>query len=144
VCSVADALSLVGDRYALLIVREVGYGNTRFQDIARLTGAPRDVLSSRLRQLVEGGLLKRRLYSERPARYDYLLTDAGLDLEPVLLALKEWGDRHCNPNAEPVIFEHTCGATFHPVTVCPACHEEICPGALSVVGGTHAVIGERW
>ena len=142
VCSVADALAVVGDRYALLVVREVGFGNTRFQDIAVRTGAPRDVLTSRLRKLEETGILERRLYCERPQRHEYLLTDAGRQLDPILFALKEWGDQHCNPGAEPVVFEHTCGREFRPVTVCAACREAVLPGELTVIGGTHAVAGE--
>jgi DNA-binding HxlR family transcriptional regulator len=138
-CSVADALSIVGDRYALLVAREIRYGHTRFQEIATSTGAPRDVLTARLRKLERTGVIERRLYSERPRRHEYLLTDAGNELQPILLALKEWGDRHCNPRAQPVIFEHTCGAEFHPVTVCAACREPLRDGELGVSGGTHPV-----
>ena len=59
-------------------------------------------------------MIERRRYSEHPPRYEYLLTEAGRELQPILLALKEWGDRHCNPGAEPVVFQHTCGADFTP------------------------------
>jgi DNA-binding HxlR family transcriptional regulator len=139
VCSITDALAIVGDRYALLVARELRYGNTRFKGIAASTGAPRDVLTRRLRELEAAGVIERRLYSERPPRHEYLLTDAGNELHPILLALKEWGDRHCNPGAEPIVFEHTCGAEFHAVTVCEACGEEVGEGDLRVVGGTHPV-----
>jgi DNA-binding HxlR family transcriptional regulator len=139
VCSITDALSLVGDRYALLVVREIRYGNTRFKDIAAATGAPRDVLTARLRKLEAAGVLVRRQYSERPPRHEYLLTDAGRELHPVLLALKEWGDRHCNPDAAPSVFEHTCGAEFHAVTVCEACRRPVGDKELTVTGGTHPV-----
>jgi DNA-binding HxlR family transcriptional regulator len=141
ICSITDALSIVGDRYALLVVRELRYGRNRFTDIAAGTGAPRDVLTSRLRKLEQAGLIERRPYSEHPPRYEYLLTERGKDLQPILLALKEWGDRHCNPGAEPVIFQHTCGATFHPVTVCATCREPLGEGELTVSGGTHPVEG---
>ena len=57
----------------------------------------------------------------------------------VLLAIKEWGDRYCNPGAEPIIFQHTCGADFHPLTVCAACREPLHDGELTVTGGTHPV-----
>ena len=70
-CSITDALSIVGDRYALLVARELRYGLTRFQDIAASTGAPRDVLTARLRKLEQAGVIERRLYSE------HLLTEAG-------------------------------------------------------------------
>lgn len=143
-CSVADALALVGDRYSLLIVREIGYGNVRFGDLAGRTGAPRDVLTARLRGLEEAGVLERRPYSERPPRHEYHLTAAGLELGPIVLALKEWGDRHLNPGAEPVVFEHHCGAEFHPLTVCVGCGEPIRKGELRVSGGVAAVTGETW
>jgi DNA-binding HxlR family transcriptional regulator len=139
VCSITDALAIVGDRYALLVARELRYGNTRFKGIAASTGAPRDVLTRRLRELEAAGVIERRLYSERPPRHEYLLTDAGNELHPILLALKEWGDRHCNPGAEPIVFEHSCGAEFHAVTVCEACGEAVGEGDLRVVGGTHPV-----
>jgi DNA-binding HxlR family transcriptional regulator len=139
VCSITDALSIVGDRYALLVARELRYGLTRFQDIAAGTGAPRDVLTSRLRKLELAGVIERRPYSERPPRYEYLLTEAGRELQPILLALKEWGDRHCNPGAEPIVFQHTCGADFHPLTVCAACWAPLHDGELTVTGGTHPV-----
>jgi DNA-binding HxlR family transcriptional regulator len=138
-CSITDALSIVGDRYALLIAREIRYGRTRFTDIAATTGAPRDVLTARLRKLEEAGVIERRRYSERPPRYEYLLTPSGNELHPILLALKEWGDRNCNPGAEPVIFRHTCGAEFHAAVTCEACGERIGEGDLTVTGGTHPV-----
>ena len=139
VCSITDALDLVGDRYALLVVREIRYGRTRFQEIAAGTGAPRDVLTARLRKLEAAGVIVRRLYCERPPRHEYLLTAAGEELHPILLALKEWGDRHCNPGAEPVVFRHSCGAEFHALTVCAACGEPVRGGDLTVSGGTHPV-----
>jgi DNA-binding HxlR family transcriptional regulator len=139
VCSVADALAVLGERYALLVAREIRYGHTRFSDIAAATGAPRDVLTARLRALEQAGVIERRLYSERPPRHEYLLTEAGQELHPILLGLKEWGDRHCNPGSEPVVFRHACGAEFHPLTVCAACREPVRSGALTVTGGTHPV-----
>jgi DNA-binding HxlR family transcriptional regulator len=110
VCSITDALSIVGDRYALLVARELRYGRTHFQDIAASTGAPRDVLTARLRKLEQAGVIERRRYCEHPPRYEYLLTQAGMELQPILLALKECGDRHCNPGAEPIVFRHTPAA----------------------------------
>jgi DNA-binding HxlR family transcriptional regulator len=139
VCSGADALDVVGDRYALLIAREIRYRHTRFKDIAASTGAPRDVLTSRLRKLEQAGIVERRLYSERPPRHEYLLTDAGRELQPILLALKEWGDRHINSGREPIVFEHACGAPFHPLTVCAECRKPLREGELTVMGGTHPV-----
>jgi DNA-binding HxlR family transcriptional regulator len=141
---VADALAVVGDRYTLLLVREIGYGHRRFTDMVRYTGAPRDVLVARLRRLEELGLLERRPYSERPPRHEYHLTEAGMELRPIVLALKEWGDRRCEPGKAPVVFRHTCGEEFHPLTVCEACREPVKPGELTVSGGTHPIEGDPW
>jgi hypothetical protein len=93
------------------------------------------VLTARLRKLEQAGVIERRLYREHPPRYEYLLTDAGRELQPILLALKEWGDHHCNPGAEPVVFQHTCGADFHPLTVCAACRGPLRDGDLTVTRG---------
>ena len=71
--------------------------------------------------------------------YEYLLTEAGRELQPILLALKERGDRFINPGAEPVVFHHTCGTDFHPLTVCAAFLEPLRDGELTVAGGTHPV-----
>jgi DNA-binding HxlR family transcriptional regulator len=139
VCSITDALALVGERYALLVVREIRYGRTRFTQLLNGTGAPRDVLTRRLRELEDAGIIERRLYREHPPRHEYLLTEAGEELHPVLLQLKEWGDRHINPGSEPVLFEHTCGAEFHAEVVCEACGERVGLGDLTVSGGTHPV-----
>ena len=137
VCSVTDALAVVGDRYTLELVRELFYGNTRFVDLFRQLGAPRDVLSSRLTKLVEAGVVRTRQYSERPPRQEYLLTDAGRDLMPVLLAVKEWGDRWCLDSVPTAEFTHSCGAILHPKTCCDACGEEVAFQDLTVTGGTN-------
>ncbi len=91
-CSIASALELVGERWSLLVMREVLYGEHRFSAIAAGTGAPRDVLTARLRSLVDAGVLERRQYSERPPRFEYHPTPRGRDLFPVLHALRQWGD----------------------------------------------------
>jgi DNA-binding HxlR family transcriptional regulator len=96
-CGIADALALVGDRWALLALRELGFGVGRFNDIQVNTGAPRASLSARLRSLEECGLVERRRYSEHPPRDDYLLTDAGRELMPVLGELRAWGEKHASP-----------------------------------------------
>ena len=93
VCSIADALGLVGDRYSLLILREIGFGFHRFSDIRHNTGAPRETLAIRLRKLEEVGVISRRRYSEHPPRDEYLLTEAGEALRPLLAQLREWGER---------------------------------------------------
>jgi DNA-binding HxlR family transcriptional regulator len=90
-CSAAAALELIGDRWSLLVIRELMFGNHRFSELARQTGAPRDRLAARLKDLVDAGIVERRQYHDNPARFEYHLTAAGLGLGPVLKALREWG-----------------------------------------------------
>ncbi|GAA4166413.1 hypothetical protein GCM10022286_31040 [Gryllotalpicola daejeonensis] len=97
VCSIADALELVGERWSLLILRELGFGVRRFTDIQINTGTPRETLAQRLRKLEEAGVIERHRYSERPPRDEYFLTAAGEELGPVLAGLRTWGERHATP-----------------------------------------------
>ncbi|GAQ52784.1 winged helix-turn-helix transcriptional regulator [Streptomyces acidiscabies] len=121
-CSIADALSLVGEKYTLLIIREVLLGNGRFDQLARNIGAPRDVLSSRLRRLVDEGILTKHTYSDRPRRHEYHPTRAGLDLGPILLTLMAWGDHHLRHDTNrPMVVEHTCGHELLPAVTCREC-----------------------
>jgi hypothetical protein len=84
-------------------------------------------LTARLASLVEGGILTRRAYQERPVRYAYELTDMGLDLVPVLLALTAWGDRWVAPaQGKPMLMRHKkCGHHFRPVVTCPVCEDPV-------------------
>ncbi len=124
VCSVARSLEVVGEKWALLAVREVLLGNRRFDEIVRRTGAPRDTMAARLKTLVEAGVMERRQYSEHPARHEYLLTDAGKDLYPVITTLREWGDRYLSGRqGPPSTFEHSCGHTLTTRLVCESCGE---------------------
>lgn len=128
-CVIADALGVIGEKYAILVLREVFYGVRRFDEIQRNTGAPRDVLTSRLRRLVDAGVLTRSQYSDRPPRSEYRLTPAGRDLRPVLMTLMAWGDKHLTSSY--VVFEHSCGADFEPVMTCRACGHEVAGGELT-------------
>jgi DNA-binding HxlR family transcriptional regulator len=126
VCSVARTLDIVGEKWALLAVREVFLGNRRFDEMIRQTGAPRDTLAARLRTLVETGILERRRYSEHPARYEYYLTEVGKDLYPVILTLRQWGDRHlAGADGPPLVFTHTCGHPLRARLVCESCGEPV-------------------
>ena len=100
-CAIAAALELVGERWALLIVRELTLGNSRFEDIVRGTGAPRDRVAARLKALDEAGVIQRRAYQAAPLRYDYQLTDSGRALLPVLDALLAWGRDHAVRPGDP-------------------------------------------
>ena len=126
-CSIARALAVVGERWALLVVREVSLGVRRFAEIQAATGAPPAVLSARLKELVEVGVLETRLYQEpgSRARLEYRLTESGRSLQPVLTALKDWGDAHlADERGVPVVTRHVdCGASVHAVLQCEKGHE---------------------
>jgi DNA-binding HxlR family transcriptional regulator len=119
---VAEVLGLVGDRWALLVVREVALGVRRFDEIHRATAAPRQVVSDRLRRLTNAGILTTRPYSvpRSRSRQEYVLTDAGLDLLPVLSALSDWGERHLDPGGVPeIVYRHSgCGGRVTAVLRC--------------------------
>lgn len=92
-CSMAGALEAVGDRWALLLIRDLSLGLRRYDELRTSTGIPPATLAARLTHLVEGGLVERVRYQERPPRDEYRLTDKGHDLWKVTVALREWGDR---------------------------------------------------
>jgi len=126
VCSVARTLDIVGEKWALLAIREVFLGNRRFDEMVRCTGAPRDTLAARLRTLVNAGILERRQYSEHPTRFEYFLTEAGKDLYPVILMLRQWGDKHlAGEEGPPATFTHRCGSALHAALVCEFCGDPI-------------------
>ncbi|MEV6399807.1 winged helix-turn-helix transcriptional regulator [Streptomyces sp. NPDC051907] len=128
-CSIALSLQVVGEKWSLLAVREISFGNRRFGEIARNTGAPRDVLTVRLRHLESVGVLTRRQYQEHPPRYEYHLTEAGQDLQVVLTTLRAWGDRWL-VGEPPARFAHSCGEELEMVHSCRACGEEVAPEDL--------------
>ncbi|MDI2127106.1 winged helix-turn-helix transcriptional regulator [Yinghuangia seranimata] len=124
-CSIAATLALVGEKWALLAVREIALGNRRFDAIARNTGAPRDILTTRLRSLEAAGIIERRPYQDRPARFEYHLTPAGQDLKPVLQLLARWGDTWLDADP-PVAYthhDHDLEATL----MCRTCGDEVTP-----------------
>jgi len=126
-CSVARALSVVGDRWTMLVLREAFMRTRRFEDFQFRTGAPRPVLADRLKSLVDSGVLERRLYSERPDRFEYRLTEKGRDLYPAVVSLLRWGDRWMTgKRGAPVELRHRdCGHLMHPELACPQCGEWI-------------------
>src|SRR5215218_9699954 len=93
-CSIARALEVIGERWTILILRDAFLGIRRFDDFQRSLGIARNVLNARLQRLIDAGVLERRLYQERPLRYEYRLTQRGRDLWPALVSLMQWGDRH--------------------------------------------------
>lgn len=100
-CPVAASLELVGERWSLLVVRELSLGAHRFTDIVRGTGAPRDRVAARLKALQAAGVIERRQYEWHPARFEYHLTVSGTALQPVLDALLVWGHQHAVSPDDP-------------------------------------------
>ena len=93
-CPVARTLSLVGDRWTLLILRDCFLGESRFEQFVASTGATRHLISDRLKRLVEAGILAKKAYSERPKRFEYVLTEKGQEFAPALMTFRDWGKNH--------------------------------------------------
>ncbi len=126
-CSVARPLSFLGERWALMVLRDLFLGRRRFDEIQESLGVASNVLSQRLATLVEEGVVERRRYSEHPERFEYRLTEKGRDLQPVLLAMLRWGDRYtAGPEGPPLELVHDgCGKAFQMVPTCSECGEEL-------------------
>jgi DNA-binding HxlR family transcriptional regulator len=135
-CSVARTLAVVGDRWTILILREMFLGTRRFDDLQAQTGMSPHLLSTRLKRLEQDAIIARHPYQERPVRHEYRLTEQGLDLYPVLLALKGWGEKWGGfaPDAEPAltIAHRGCG---HAVGIAPRC-----AGCGETIGARDAVV----
>jgi DNA-binding HxlR family transcriptional regulator len=126
-CSVARALSVLGDRWTLLVLRDCFLGARRFEHFEASLGISPHLLSTRLAKLVEHGVLERRPYRERPTRFEYRLTEKGRDLYPVIASLVRWGDRWMAGEAgPPVVLTHrTCGHPTTPTLTCSECGERL-------------------
>ncbi|ALR12645.1 HxlR family transcriptional regulator [Mycobacteroides saopaulense] len=124
-CSISHALDVIGERWTLVALREIMLGNRRFDEIVRNTGASRDILATRLRKLVDAGVVEKRQYEQRPPRYEYLLTESGRALRPVLFALMEWGDTFVTQGPPPTVWEHECGSVLHVQPSCESCGEVV-------------------
>ena len=122
-CSVARTIDALGDTWSLLVLREMFLGAHRFDQLQEHLGIARNVLAARLRHLVNGGILEKRLYQEHPPRYEYHLTPKGIDLYPVIIALMQWGDRYvADRPGGPIVLEHkACGHLTSLVPVCAEC-----------------------
>lgn len=150
-CSVARTSGVVGDPWALLVLRDLFLGLTRYDELRRDLGVATNVLADRLDRLVDAGLVVREAYQRAPVRHEYHLTEAGRDLYGVVVALMAWGDRYLAPDGPPMLLVHdTCGHRTTPVVTCDHCGGELTNDAVSVrpgPGGRHApgtaVVAER-
>ncbi|MDO9127301.1 MAG: winged helix-turn-helix transcriptional regulator [Parvibaculum sp.] len=143
-CSLARTLSVVGDRWTLLVLRECFLRVRRFEEFEQRLGIARHVLADRLKKLSDAGVLEKVPYQERPRREEYRLTEKGLALYPVLQALLDWGDAYMSGSeGPPIIRRHkSCGHAMHAVQTCSECGEpfgardiaaELGPGAREAV-----------
>lgn len=122
-CSAARALEHVGERWSLLIIRDALFrGRRQFTEFQRSLGLASNVLATRLDAFVAAGIMDRRTYSSHEDHYEYLLTDKGRDLAPVVIALTAWGDRWAAPHGPPILYRHqNCGSEVADSLVCSGC-----------------------
>ena len=124
--SVAATLQVTGDRWSALLIRESFYGSTRFDEFQQRLSIATNILTQRLRRLVDRGILTRTAYRQRPARHEYRLTEKGLDLYPVPLSMLTWGNRWVFGDRPPVRLTHEkCHRLLTPILTCSACAEPI-------------------
>jgi len=139
-CSIARTVGVVGDRWTLLILRDCFLRVHRFEAFQESLGITRHLLADRLRKLVKAGVLRKQAYDESGRRFEYRLTEKGLELYPVLMALVHWGDTHlAGSRGRPLLHKHLeCGHDFDPVTVCSHCQEKLAARAVAVHPGPGA------
>jgi DNA-binding HxlR family transcriptional regulator len=141
--AVARAVNIIGDRWTILVLRDVFLGRHRFEELQQHTGAPRGTLTNRLRTLMFHGVLYKNPYQRAPVRFEYRLTDKGLDLYPWALAVWQWelkwGGRDQQLEAIPPVLRHrVCGKRVSPVYTCGTCHEELLPKDVRYAAGAAA------
>ena len=124
-CSVARTLDVVGEWWTLLVIRNLMFGQRRFEAIQADLGIARNILSDRLATLLEHGVVERVKYQDHPERFEYLLTEKGRELFPVVAALMAWGDKWAAPDGKPIQLVHDCGHVATPTVVCDHCGEPL-------------------
>ena len=135
-CSIAQTLEVVGEWWSLLVIRNISFGQRRFEGIQADLGIARNVLSDRLITLVEHGVLERVKYQDSPERFEYRLTAKGKDLMPVLFALMSWGDKWAAPDGKPLLVTHKdCGHVTDPTVTCSHCGGKLEWGHTRITAG---------
>lgn len=145
-CTVARTIGLIGDSWTLLIIRELFLKTRRFEEFQALTGMSPRLVTARLTRLQQNGIVNRVQYEQKPARFEYRLTEKGLELHALTMALGQWGKDWAQPKGEtevPLEWAHkSCGHVFKPVLTCSCCGEAIGPRDVDVRIGS-AMAAER-
>jgi DNA-binding HxlR family transcriptional regulator len=144
-CSIARTLELVGERWTILVLRDVFLGRRRFDQMQQSLGVARNVLAARLDRLVAEGILEKVPYQERPLRHEYRLTSKGVDLWPVTVELLRWGDRYAAPDAgPPIVLRHKgCGGELGEGRVCTGCGDRLQASDVRAEPGPGASVAQR-
>jgi len=139
-CSVARTMAVIGDRWTFLILRECFLHVRRFEEFQSRLGIPPYILAVRLKKLTRFGVLRRTPYGPGSRRYEYILTQKGVDLYPIMMAIMHWGDIHTvDERGRPLLHRHTdCNKFFDPVMACSECHKPLLPSAVHVRQGPGA------
>ena len=142
-CSVARTLELIGERWTVLVLREAFLGRRRFDEMAAELGVARNILTARLARLVEEGVLEKVPYRERPRRFEYRLTEKGVDLWPVLVSLLQYGDRYYAPHGPPLVLTHkTDGGAVDGHRCCERCGAKLTARDVRAQPGPGAISAE--
>ncbi|GAC1548687.1 MAG: helix-turn-helix domain-containing protein [Beijerinckiaceae bacterium] len=124
--SVSRALQVIGDKWSFMVVREAFFGIRRYDQIQTRLGIAPNILTDRLYRLVKTGVFRKQLYQRTPKRYEYVLTDMGLDLYGPFIAMLAWGNRWLSRNRPPLLLHHkACGNDFRPLVICSECKQPI-------------------
>ena len=142
-CSIARSVAVIGDRWTLMLLRDCFLGVRRFEAFEQRLGISRSIIADRLKTLTGEGVLRKEAYQDHPVRHEYRLTEKGLDLHPVVMAIVHWGDLHyAGAQGPPLIHRHrACGCDFTPVQTCSECGETVTARdvevrtSVSVAGG---------
>jgi DNA-binding HxlR family transcriptional regulator len=141
-CSIQGTLDVIGDRWTLLMLRDIFRGVRRFSQLEDNLGIAKNLLASRLSKLVAADIVTKIPYQDKPIRHEYFLTQKGRDLSPSLVALMRWGDRWCNDGTPPTLLVHSeCGTPLNQITQCPTCDESLDPDEIRSRPGPGASVG---
>lgn len=139
-CSFSRTMSVIGDRWTLMILRDCFMKVRRFEEFHERLGIGRSILTDRLNKLVDNEVLARVPYQQSPLRYEYRLTQKGIDLHPIIMGIVHWGDRHiAGPEGRPLLHHHTtCGHDFDPLLTCSHCGGQVDAREVTISPGPGA------